>query len=81
MVGVSCTLPGGPDVGSVLRIRECCGFRDVPELIDRCLFKESCPAFCLSCGYIEKAADTFAGWCPVCDSDTMRSALVLAGVL
>ena len=42
-----------PDIESLLRICECCGFRDVPELIEHYLFKESCPAFCLVCGYIE----------------------------
>jgi hypothetical protein len=71
-----------PDVASLVRVCECCGFMDVGEMINCYLFKESCPAFCLSCGYIEEQApETFAGWCPVCDTDTMRSALVLAGIL
>jgi hypothetical protein len=70
-----------PDVASLVRICECCGFREVGELIEHYLFRESCPALCLSCGYIEeKAPETFSGWCPVCDSDTMRSELVLAGI-
>ena len=60
-----------PDIGNLLMICERCGFRDVPALINWYLFKESCPALCLSCGYIEdQPPDTFAGWCPVCDTDT-----------
>jgi hypothetical protein len=50
-----------PDIGRLLRICECCGFRDVPELVGWYLFKERCPALCLSCGYIEdQVAETFA---------------------
>jgi hypothetical protein len=29
----------------------------------------------------DKEPETFAGWCPVCDTDSMRSALILAGIL
>jgi hypothetical protein len=72
-----------PDIGSLLLLCKRWGFWDVPDLIDRYLFKERCPALCLSCGYIEeKEPDARDGWCPHCDSDTtMRSALVLAGIL
>jgi hypothetical protein len=71
----------GAGYGEFLRICDCCGFRDVHALIERYLFKERCPAFCLTCGYIEEQApETFAGRCPVCDTDAMRSMLVLAGV-
>jgi hypothetical protein len=71
-----------PDIGNLLKICEGWGFRDVPELIDRYLFKEACPAICLTCGHIaEKRPDALAGWCAICDTDTMRSAMVLAGVL
>jgi hypothetical protein len=70
-----------PDFRKLLLICERTGYWDVPELIDSSLFKDSCPALCLSCGYVEhKDPETFAGWCPACDTDTMRSALVLAGI-
>jgi hypothetical protein len=70
------------DIGSLQRIFcECCGFSDVPELIDRYLLRERCPALCLTCGYVEEKEPETFGWCPVCDSDTMRSALILAGIL
>jgi hypothetical protein len=69
------------DLGILRRLCECCGFRDARALIERYLFKDKCPAYCLRCGYIEdKEPETFSGWCPVCDSDSMRSALVLAGI-
>jgi hypothetical protein len=42
-----------PDTGSLLKICECCGFRDVAGLVGRYLFKERCPALCLTCGYVE----------------------------
>jgi hypothetical protein len=71
-----------PDIGKLLMICERWGYRDVPELIDRYLFEDSCPALCLNCGHVEeKSSDTLAGWCGICDSDTMRSAMVLAGFL
>jgi hypothetical protein len=70
-----------PDIVGLLRICECCGFRDVPELIEHYLFKERCPALCLRCGYVERRApETFVGWCPVCDTDAMRSTLMLADI-
>jgi ribosomal protein L40E len=71
-----------PDIGRLLMICDRWGCRDVPELINRYLFKEACPAICMRCGIIaEKPPDTLEGRCPKCDSDTMRSALVLAGIL
>jgi hypothetical protein len=71
-----------PDIGRLLKICEGWGYRDVPELVDRYLFKDTCPAICLECGSIvEKDADQRAGWCCHCDDDTMVSALVLAGLL
>jgi hypothetical protein len=71
-----------PDFEKLLVICERWGYRDVPELIDKYLFKDTCPAICLKCGNVaEKSADALAGWCSVCDRDTMRSALVLAGIL
>jgi hypothetical protein len=68
-----------PDFEKLLVICERWDYRDVPELIDKYLFKDTCPALCLNCGHVEdKSPDTLAG---LCDSDTMRSALVLAGIL
>jgi hypothetical protein len=71
-----------PDIERLLMICKRWGYRDVPELIDKYLFKETCPAVCLKCGNVaEKSADALTGWCSVCDRYTMRSALVLAGIL
>jgi hypothetical protein len=70
-----------PDIKRLLTICEWWGYRDVPELIDRYLFDEVCPAICLQCGSVaQKDADARAGWCCHCDTDTMCSALVLAGI-
>jgi hypothetical protein len=70
-----------PDIKRLLMICERWGYWDVPELIDRYLFKDRCPAICLKCGHVEeKDDDTREGWCSFCDKYTMRSALVLAGI-
>jgi hypothetical protein len=41
-----------PDIARLLMICERWGYRDVPELIDRYLFEETCPAICLTCGHV-----------------------------
>jgi hypothetical protein len=70
-----------------LRICERWGYRDVPELIDKYLLRTAVLRFALTAvmsksGHVEeKSPDVVAGWCGLCDSDTMRSALVLAGIL
>jgi hypothetical protein len=70
------------DIRDVLRACEAWRYRDMAELIDLWLFKSTCPAVCRSCGHIElKECDVLSGWCGLCDSDTMRSVMVLAGVL
>jgi hypothetical protein len=71
-----------PDIARLLMIFERWGYRDVPELIDRYLFKETCPAICLTCGHVEdRSSDAMEGWCRHCDTYTMRSTMVLAGFL
>ena len=40
------------------------------------------PAICVECGHIaEMEPDQDRGWCEVCGTNTMKSALILAGVI
>jgi hypothetical protein len=65
----------------VITICRVCYFAGIAELIDHYLFNDTCPAICLTCDYIEDhAREESAGWCPVCCTTTMVSAMVLTGL-
>ena len=60
------------------------GFDNLEHLLEAALFDSVSPAICMNegCDYTgEMEGDQTAGWCDVCDTNSMKSALVLAGVL
>lgn len=66
------------------KILEIEGFDDVTELIEEALFDGTCPAICIKegCDYTENMEpDQDRGWCPECEANTLKSAMVLAGVI
>jgi hypothetical protein len=66
------------DIRRGIMICDACGFPGIAELINHYLFRKRCPGICQTCGYIEDLeCGEMAGCCPVCDTWTMRSALVL----
>lgn len=60
------------------------GFADDLALIQAALTDSVCPAICMNpdCSNTEEMEpDQTRGWCSECNSNTMKSGLVLAGVI
>lgn len=60
------------------------GYERVDELLEAAALDSVCPAICLNegCEYTcEMEPDQDAGWCEVCETNSMASALVLAGII
>lgn len=60
------------------------GFADELALISESLLDAVCPAICMNpeCSYTEDLEpDQQGGWCPECKANTMKSGLILAGII
>jgi hypothetical protein len=60
------------------------GFKDDTSLFEAVVFDTVCPAICINdgCDYsAEMEPDQDRGWCEVCGTNSMKSALVLAGLI
>ena len=60
------------------------GFDSLEHLLEAALFDSVSPAICMNegCDYTEEMeGDQTAGWCDECNTNSMKSALVLVGVL
>ena len=55
---------------------------DVMEMLEEAVMDGSCPGVCPTCGYTTFVEpDQDAGWCELCDAGTVRSCLILAGLI
>ena len=58
------------------------GFESVDEMLDEGAFDSVCPAICPECGYTtQMEPDQDRGWCENCQKNTVKSALILAGLI
>ena len=60
------------------------GFASVDALIEATVVDSASPGICAKAncgGTIEVEPDQDRGWCPVCGSNTVMSALILAGII
>jgi hypothetical protein len=60
------------------------GFETLEELLEACIADSVSPAICMApdCDYtVEMEPDQRAGYCEACGRQTVRSALVLAGLI
>lgn len=60
------------------------GFEDDLKLLEHAVMDSVCPAICMNdgCDYTaEMEPDQDRGWCEVCNTNSMKSALVLAGII
>ena len=60
------------------------GFENLDGLLEAVITDSVCPAICtnLSCDYTQELEpDQDRGWCPECGMNSMKSALVLAGLI
>lgn len=54
---------------------------ELMEVLEEATFGD-CPAICLKCGHIDNLEpDQDAGYCPNCDTGSMKSCLILAGMI
>jgi hypothetical protein len=52
------------------------------EMAQECMFDGICPAICVECGLTtEMEPDQDQGWCSACEKNTVKSALILAGMI
>ncbi len=58
------------------------GYSDVEDMLEGAICDGICPAICPVCGYTtDMEPDQDRGWCENCESNTVKSALILAGVI
>jgi hypothetical protein len=60
------------------------GFKDDISLFEAAVSDSVCPAICMNdgCDYTaEMEPDQHQGWCEVCGTNSMKSALVLGGLI
>ena len=75
-------LPKDEEQRLLNEIMETEGYGSLEELLEKCLLDTVCPCICTFCGTMENLEpDQVQGWCESCDTPTMVSALILAGVI
>ena len=58
------------------------GCNDAVEMVEEAMMDGNCPAICTKCGYTtEMEPDQDKGWCDECEKNTVKSAMVLMGVI
>jgi hypothetical protein len=58
------------------------GYASVDAMLGAAVCDSVCPAICLHCSYTDELEpDQDRGWCPECETGTMKSALRLAGLI
>jgi rubrerythrin len=58
------------------------GYEDVEEMLENAVFDSVAAGICTECGYTcEVEPDSSDGWCEECEGNTVKSCLVLAGLM
>ena len=66
------------------KLMEIEGYTNITELLAACITDSVSPAICMNeeCDFTcEMEGDQDHGWCDECSTNTMKAALVLAGVI
>ena len=65
------------------KIAEGEGFESVHAMLEAAAVDSVSPGICMTCGWVvsETEPDQDQGWCENCDTNTVTSALVLAGLI
>ena len=59
-----------------------CGYDDEMEMLEKATFDSVADGVCTICGYISRVEpDCGDGWCEECEKNTVKSCLVIAGLL
>lgn len=73
-----------PDADLLQQLVEIEGFEDDLELLEAYSTDSVCPGICITpgCGYSnEVEPDQTEGWCEECQKGTVKSAMILAGII
>lgn len=73
-----------PNSEKLQALAEIEGFDDYMDLLDEYSIDSVCPGICTNegCDYsCEVEPDNSSGWCEECESNTVASAMVLAGII
>lgn len=60
------------------------GYETALELLEECVYDSVCPGICTNdgCDYVTNVEpDSDSGWCELCDTNTVCSALMLADII
>jgi hypothetical protein len=65
------------------KIAEIEGFDSVQAMLEVAATDSVCPGICVKCGWVtsETEPDQDQGWCEHCGGNTVKSALILAGLI
>lgn len=66
----------------LVELAEAEGYDDIVDLLEEATHDSVCPGICMTCDYtafVESDCDT--GWCANCETRTVKSALILAGLI
>lgn len=66
------------------KLAEIEGFGDHMQLLEAFIMDSVCPGICMnpSCNYTDNVEpDSDSGWCEECNTNTVKSAMILAGVI
>lgn len=72
------------DADKLKKLMELEGYEDETTFFQDAVFDSICPAICVNagCDYTEaKEPDQDRGWCEMCETNTVKSALVLARLI
>ena len=58
------------------------GFCGIDEMLEAAVFDSVVPGICDRCGYsTDVEPDSRDGWCEECDAGTVKSCLIIAGII
>jgi hypothetical protein len=57
-------------------------YGDLDTITEEAVYDGICPAVCIQCGSMsEMEPDIMDGWCDVCNQGSMKSLLILRGII
>ena len=71
-------------MGKLKRLADDYGFKDVMDMFEAATFDSVSPGICMNngCSYsTEVEPDQERGWCEECGTNSVRSALILGGII
>jgi len=71
-----------PKVYGLADLMKAEGYATLEELAKDAIMEIASPAICTACGYTtEMEPDQQAGWCEVCETNTVKAGLILAAMI